>query len=179
METAYRTIALYVAHYKDWVAFEEAYYNYNPMESSASIDAIFGCGRCPDGKVPFLRAIQPEARKAATYLCSHMIRAHLGQHYARRGRPLFGHLYAIITCEEDAVMCQIMETVNRPAIRMAFDGSIYEARHIRDVIIVRNECDAAAKTIGLRIAAQQWGSPPHISDEPGLRLSGEGWSLLA
>ena len=127
------------------------------------------------GGVPLLHTLRTEVRQAATYLCSHRARDHLGKHYAHRTRPLFGHLSAIISFEEDAVMCQITEQVNRPPICMVFGGSIYEARHLRDVISVRGECDAAAKTIGLRISAKQWGPLARISGESGVSAT---WGRL-
>ena len=167
-KTAHPVLSLYVAHYKEWRTFVEAYYDYTPTEAKKSTNAIFGGGRCPPGDAPCLHALRVEVSQAATYLCSHRIRAHLGKHYARRARPLFGQLSAIISFEGDAVMGQIMDIVNRPPICMVFDGSIYEARHLRDVISVRGECEAAATTLGVRIAAKKRDSLARISDESGV-----------
>ena len=51
---------------------------------------------------------------------------------------------------------------------MAFDGAIYEARHLSEVISVRGEREEAAKTLGLRVAVKQRGSVDHISGESGI-----------
>ena len=65
-------------------------------------------------------------------------------------------------------MCRNTEAVNRPPIRMAFDGSIYEARQLIDVINAGGECDASAKTLGLRIASKQRGPLDRISEDSGV-----------
>ena len=127
----------------------EAYYDYAPREAKTSIDAIFGGGRYPLGDVPFLHTIRTEVRQAATYLCPHRARDHLGKHYAHRARPIFEYLSAIISSEEDAVMCQIMEIVNRPpnmhgVRRIDLRGKTLNRRHQRKGRVRRSREDARA-----------------------------------
>ena len=83
-KTAYPALTVYVARYKDWASFADAYYDYTPREANTPTRAIFGGGRCPPGDVPSLQILRMEVRQAATYLCPHRARDHLGKHYARR-----------------------------------------------------------------------------------------------
>ena len=87
-KAAHAVLSLYVARYKEWRTFAEAYRDYAPMEAGTSIDAIFGGGRCPPGDFPSLHALRMEVRQAATYICPHRIHAHLGKHYAHRGEAV-------------------------------------------------------------------------------------------
>ena len=111
-------LTLYVDRYKEWRTFAAPYYYYTMVGAKKSIIALFRGGRCPPGDVPFHQALWMEVRKAATYLCSHRIYAHLGHHYAHRARPLFGHLPSIISFEVDAAIIQIMNIANPPPICM-------------------------------------------------------------
>ena len=166
--SAFPTLCSYVENYREWRTFAQSYYDVSLQDAKKILIRIFYGGRCPRGDVPFLHQLRIEVMKAAKYLAGHRFYAHLGVFYKDRKRPLYGHLAAILSFEEEKSLKWIVAGLKRDPVCLVHDGAVFPCDSMDSLLSIRMDCARVGRELGVGISVKQWETLAHVEDESGL-----------